>query len=150
VLQLPSGATTPIGDERDISGTLHTRYGFTGQREEDAIGLYFYNARWYDAELRRFVQADSIVPEPGNPQSLNRYSYGLNNPLRYTDPSGRAYQQMALVFPQKRDRSRMELYWATWGRWLASRRIRCRIVIVTVRDLHTRHGSFAHACVGQV
>jgi hypothetical protein len=34
------------------------------------------------------VQADSIVPEPGNPQSLNRYSYVLNSPLRYTDPSG--------------------------------------------------------------
>jgi len=76
------------GDERDISGTLHTQYGFTGQREEADIGLYFYNARWYDAELRRFVQADSIVPEPGNPQSLNRYSYVYNNPLRYIDPSG--------------------------------------------------------------
>jgi len=61
---------------------------FTGQREEADIGLYFYNARWYDAALRRFVQADAIVPQPGNPQSLNRYSYALNNPLRYTDPSG--------------------------------------------------------------
>jgi hypothetical protein len=36
----------------------------------------------------RFVQADTIVPEPGNPQSLNRYAYTLNNPLKYTDPSG--------------------------------------------------------------
>ena len=34
------------------------------------------------------MQADSIVPNPGNPQSLNRYTYGLNNPLRYTDRSG--------------------------------------------------------------
>jgi len=51
--------------------------------------LYFYNARWYDPTLRRFVQADTIVPEPGNPQSLNRYSYVLNNPLVYIDPSGR-------------------------------------------------------------
>ena len=38
--------------------------------------------------LGRFVQADTIVPEPGNPQSLNRYSYVENNPVRYTDPSG--------------------------------------------------------------
>jgi hypothetical protein len=38
--------------------------------------------------LGRFIQPDSIVPEPGNPQSLNRYSYVLNNPLRYTDPTG--------------------------------------------------------------
>ncbi len=38
--------------------------------------------------LGRFVQPDTIVPEPGNPQSLNRYAYVTNNPLRYTDPSG--------------------------------------------------------------
>jgi hypothetical protein len=34
------------------------------------------------------VQADTVVPEAGNPQALNRYSYTLNNPLKYTDPSG--------------------------------------------------------------
>ncbi|HID86638.1 MAG TPA: hypothetical protein EYP55_04565 [Anaerolineae bacterium] len=39
--------------------------------------------------MGRFVQADTIVPEPGNPQALNRYSHVLNNPLRYTDPTGR-------------------------------------------------------------
>jgi len=32
---------------------------------------------------------DTIVPDPGDPQALNRYSYVLNNPLRYTDPTGR-------------------------------------------------------------
>ncbi len=36
------------------------------------------------------MQPDTIVPEPGNPQTLNRYAYVLNNPLRYTDPSGHA------------------------------------------------------------
>nr|MBA3532410.1 hypothetical protein [Ardenticatenales bacterium] len=36
----------------------------------------------------KFLQADTIVPEPGNPQSFNRYSYVLNNPLKYTDPTG--------------------------------------------------------------
>ncbi|MBN1922452.1 MAG: hypothetical protein JW892_14490 [Anaerolineae bacterium] len=38
--------------------------------------------------MGRFLQADTIVPNPANPQSLNRYSYTLGNPLRYTDPSG--------------------------------------------------------------
>jgi len=36
----------------------------------------------------RFIQPDTIVPDPGDPQSLNRYAYTRNNPVRYTDPSG--------------------------------------------------------------
>ncbi len=46
------------------------------------------NARYYDPELGRFIQPDDIIPDFSNPQSYNRYSYVLNNPLRYTDPSG--------------------------------------------------------------
>jgi hypothetical protein len=34
------------------------------------------------------MQADTIVPDPGNPQSLNRYSYVYNNPMLYNDPTG--------------------------------------------------------------
>lgn len=46
------------------------------------------NARFYIPYLNRFISADTIVPDPTNPQSLNRYSYALNNPIRYSDPSG--------------------------------------------------------------
>jgi RHS repeat-associated protein len=76
------------GETRYTYGTTPTTYRFTGQREDATIGLYFYNARYYDPVLGRFVQADTIVPEPGNPQALNRYAYVNNNPLKYTDPSG--------------------------------------------------------------
>jgi RHS repeat-associated protein len=61
---------------------------YTGQRWEGSVGFYDYGARSYDPALGRFLQADSIVPNPANPQSLNRYAYVLNNPLKYTDPSG--------------------------------------------------------------
>jgi RHS repeat-associated protein len=61
---------------------------YTGQRWEAGIGLYDYNARYYDPALGRFVQADTVVPSPENPQDFNRYSYVRGNPLRYTDPSG--------------------------------------------------------------
>ncbi|RMD64559.1 DUF2380 domain-containing protein, partial [Candidatus Parcubacteria bacterium] len=57
--------------------------------EDATIGLYFYRARYYDPALGRFVQPDTIVPNPSNPQDLNRYSYVRNNPVRYTDPTGR-------------------------------------------------------------
>jgi hypothetical protein len=38
--------------------------------------------------INHFIQPDTIIPNPADPQSWNRYSYGLNNPVRYTDPSG--------------------------------------------------------------
>jgi len=41
-----------------------------------------------NADIGRFISADTIIPEPGNPQALNRYSYVLNNPIRYNDPTG--------------------------------------------------------------
>ena len=78
----------PWGETRYSNGATPTSYRYTGQREDATIGLYFYNARYYDPALGRFTQPDTIVPEPGNPQSLNRYAYVLNNPLKYIDPSG--------------------------------------------------------------
>jgi len=63
-------------------------YTFTGQEEDDELGLYNFKARLYDPVIGRFISADTIVPNPENPQSLNRYSYCLNNPLRYIDPTG--------------------------------------------------------------
>jgi RHS repeat-associated protein len=69
------------------NNALPTGYTYTGQLDS-GLGLMYYRARHYDPLLGRFVQPDTIVPEPGNPQALNRYSYVLNNPLRYTDPTG--------------------------------------------------------------
>jgi len=78
----------PYGAPRWNVGTLPTDFTFTGQRENDSTGLMFYRARYYSPQLARFLSADTIVPSPGNPQSLNRYAYALNNPVRYRDPSG--------------------------------------------------------------
>ena len=64
---------------------------YTGQRFDDGTGLYYYNARYYDPELGRFIQPDTEIPDLSNPQSYNRYSYCVNNPLRYTDPTGHDY-----------------------------------------------------------
>jgi hypothetical protein len=47
-----------------------------------------YRARFYHPVLARFIQPDSIIPYLTNPQSLNRYSYVVNRPTIYTDPSG--------------------------------------------------------------
>jgi RHS repeat-associated protein len=82
----------PFGQVRYNTNNQKTDYRYTGQwwaaGGGATLGLYDYGARWYDPPLARFVQADTIVPQPGNPGSLNRYSYTRNNPLRYTDPTG--------------------------------------------------------------
>ncbi len=50
--------------------------------------IYFYNARWYDPQLGRFMQADTIVPTVQGTQGFDRYAYVNNSPMRYTDPTG--------------------------------------------------------------
>jgi RHS repeat-associated protein len=65
-----------------------TDHGFTGHKHNAYIKLVDMKARWYDPQIGRFIQPDSIVPDPVNPQALNRYSYVTNSPLRYIDPSG--------------------------------------------------------------
>ena len=68
--------------------TLPTRYTFTGQYSDSYINLLDYGFRRYDPELGRFISPDSIIPDPNNPQAWDRYGYVLNNPVRYTDPTG--------------------------------------------------------------
>lgn len=78
----------PWGKIRSGSGNItQTKRNFTGQYL-DGTGLLYYNARYYDPNLGRFISADTIAPGKENPQNRNRYSYTLNNPLKYTDPSG--------------------------------------------------------------
>ena len=62
--------------------------GYTGHEYLDAFGLINMNGRMYDPVIGRVLSPDNYVQDPTNTQSYNRYSYCLNNPLRYTDPSG--------------------------------------------------------------
>ncbi len=78
----------PWGTERYTWGSTPTTYNFTGQRLEASLGLLFYNARWYDAYLNRWIQPDNIIPDTYNSQNFDRYAYALNNPVIYIDPSG--------------------------------------------------------------
>ena len=92
----------PYGDvwTQGVSATPQTDKLFTGQRRYGAkSGIYYYGSRFYSADSGRFLQADSIVPEPSNPQALNRYSYVVNNPMRYTDPTGRCFGEAPVPCP---------------------------------------------------
>jgi RHS repeat-associated protein len=62
--------------------------GFTGHEMDDELGLINMGGRTYDPRVARFLQPDPLVSQPGRSQGWNRYSYGMNNPVRYTDPTG--------------------------------------------------------------
>ena len=86
-----AGADTryyPFGEARFSTSSMVTDKLFTGQRQIAELGIYQYGARFYSPKLGRFLSADTIVPGYANPQNLNRFSYTLNNPLRYIDPTG--------------------------------------------------------------
>lgn len=62
--------------------------GYTGHEHLPEFGLINMNGRMYDPVLGRFLSPDNYVQAVDFSQSFNRYSYCVNNPLRYTDPSG--------------------------------------------------------------
>ena len=72
----------------DSQPTLFLGRGYTGHEHLNELGLINMNARLYDPVLGRFLSPDPYVQNPSSTQNLNRYSYCLNNPLRYNDPNG--------------------------------------------------------------
>jgi RHS repeat-associated protein len=82
--RLPFGSyqTTPTTNPGPTNHSSKTT--FTGHKHNDYIKMIYMGARWYLPNTNRFLTPDSIVPEPTNPQSYNRYSYALNNPMTQT------------------------------------------------------------------
>jgi RHS repeat-associated protein len=68
--------------------TIPTHLGFTGHEMEDEFGFINMKGRIYDTSIARFLTTDPMVSAPYQSNSYDRYGYGLNNPLKYTDPSG--------------------------------------------------------------
>ena len=71
-----------------LDGNSDERFQYTGQEKDKETGFQYYGARYYDSDFRRFLQPDPIIADIYDPQNLNRYSYVLNNPYKYVDPSG--------------------------------------------------------------
>lgn len=85
---------SPFGGRLDESGRDADRgpeilaSGFTGHRHEDDFGLIDMQGRFYDPRYRRFVSPDPILGSLGNGQRWNPFSYVMNSPLDYIDPTG--------------------------------------------------------------
>jgi RHS repeat-associated protein len=79
-------AYDPYGNKRG-TGTFDTKRGWIGEIGDTTTNLAYLNARYYDPTLGRFISPDPII-DTTNPISINPYTYGVNNPTTYADPSG--------------------------------------------------------------
>src|SRR5690554_6906214 len=76
-----------IMDGRSYLSGSRTKEGFTGKERDDETGFDYFGARTYSSELGRFIQVDPLAEEF---PEWSPYNYTMNNPLRYTDPTGLA------------------------------------------------------------
>jgi RHS repeat-associated protein len=83
----------PYGDSRieDTTSDFHNDYTYTGKERDENTELLYYEARYYNSNIGRFISIDPWSGDITDPQSLNKYAYVRNNPLKYVDPSGEVY-----------------------------------------------------------
>lgn len=101
VLALTNGAGTvterleyePFGKSTSLD-VSENPFQYAG-RENDGAGLYFYQARYYDTQKRRFLSQD-LLGFPINGFDATRYAYVTNNPANFTDPLGLAKMKKGL------------------------------------------------------
>lgn len=79
------------GDNNTLDKLTFLDRGYTGHEHLQGVKLIHMNGRLYDPKLKRFLSPDNYIQNIANSQNFNRYSYVLNNPLMYIDPSGETY-----------------------------------------------------------
>jgi RHS repeat-associated protein len=76
------------GNPTSMSESMTNPFKYSGEIYDDESGLIYLRARYYDPTIGRFITEDTYEGELNNPLSLNQYTYVLNNPLKYIDPTG--------------------------------------------------------------
>ncbi len=76
------------GEILQTSGAGKTNYAYTGESYDPQTGLTYLRARYYSAGQGRFISQDTWAGDANLPLSYNRWAYGYDNPVRFTDPSG--------------------------------------------------------------
>ena len=88
----------------------NVRQDYTGYQNDEESGLEYAQARFYNSGHGRFTSVDPLTASASikNPQTFNRYSYGLNSPYKFTDPLGLAAENNN-GWKEKR---RWEIFWS--------------------------------------
>jgi len=105
---LPFGGDLPKAGQLEVQNETNESYKYTGQKEVASIGLYYYGARYYDPAIGRFTRQDSYRGKLKKPQSQHLYVYVLNNPLKYTDPTGHKNVKGAALDKESDSKSNMK------------------------------------------
>lgn len=100
----------PYGAQLDSTAESE-KLAYTGKEHDDATGLTYFGARYYDPELARFMSIDPVGFAEANLMSFNRYAYVNNNPYKYVDPDGR---DLVLVGDAGQSGKMFELAAKTW------------------------------------
>jgi RHS repeat-associated protein len=79
---------TPYGEERVDDPANDNDESFTGHIKDDATGLTYMQARYFDPVIGRFLSGDPVGFSEGQPQMFNRYTYVTNDPINQTDATG--------------------------------------------------------------
>lgn len=93
------GNTIKVTDTSGIGLSSKNPYRYRSYRYDTETGYYYLNQRYYDPKVGRFISQDNIgFSDPSNSKGLNLYTYCLNNPVMYSDPSGKfAISILAMV-----------------------------------------------------
>ncbi len=75
-------------EERDTRTSWIVNRGYTGHEHLDVFGVINMNGRVYDPLTAVFMSPDAVISSPSDWLAYNRYTYCMNNPMKYTDPSG--------------------------------------------------------------
>ncbi|MCG7496538.1 type IV secretion protein Rhs [Vibrio sp. Of7-15] len=91
-------------DASFIEQSLMVNRGYTSHEHIEETDLIHMNGRVYDSTIGRFLSADAFIQAPDNSQSYNRYSYVINNPMKYNDPSGHFFKKIGKELRRFRDK----------------------------------------------
>jgi RHS repeat-associated protein len=113
-----------FGNILEETGSVFNTYKFTGREYDEKTGIYYYRARFYDAEVGRFLSKDPVW-DPFDLQNSNGYAYVGNNPINRIDPYGNDF---------------IEIVFATLFVFLVAYLFLYESGLKPIKDIHERDG----------
>jgi RHS repeat-associated protein len=106
-----------FGNITEKTGEATNPYTYAGYRYDKESDLYYLNARYYDAKIARFLTVDTYRGQVNDPLSLNLYTYCVNNPIQYYDPTGHIVTKWDKKNLSKENQKKIDKYTKKWNKY---------------------------------